>query len=304
MRKKWSGFSKYALYECLDGRGQLQDTAWFDGRSAWAPYLADFWGTFKAILSLQASSSGSFKLGSRALEFLASNYTLIREGVLADASSVELSLQKLTNYLGPSGWTVCLTKRWCLGTAPNQLIIDSATTFPVDPAFPTYQQSRLLFQNLRAYIQSEQALLASLIVALLSLDSTSSPNYIFATAQKNLETIRPAFQTILSLLPATVTALGSKLGDGQQLFDCRNVKIDLLTLEDQLCFQLKSLQATLFWMSIASLSVLGLTILLAFLPLAFYGAPRQVSRSIAPLLPSKENGQEEDVGELPSNPIY
>jgi hypothetical protein len=285
------GLSKQILKECTVGkRGNLFD---FIGTNP----VSDTFSSLLAndvqnlIIGLSAYNAWTSNLlmnnGSSTINFLIANMTLVSQGVIEDNTGVIDQSLILNQYLQSSNVNNSLTAYLCPSMSPtnNCLNDDKVNSILSISNSTNLVVATPLYQNLQNYIISEQNVINSMISELSN--GNQSPNYKFTTTNLLLFQNQANYNSIVQALPLT-TAFMSKYPAGLSSFDCRNLRYELLILEDHLCFKLSF---TVYILTI--LSSVSLVILLFLMWTLFAAARYSEAENAISAMPQSANKERE-----------
>lgn len=264
---KWPGNSRHVLKECTIGKsGDLFNfQTLFPGISE-SPFASDIQNIITGVLNYQGWYANSQISGSSSLALVNSQYQAIRSGIEYDYPNVLDQFKTLysswTNSSINSGSGIpSLTTFNCSAIASanrtrcQPLDAVAGISFGSDATYSNYT----IAQNLRRYIQSEQALLSGIWDNLRERNDQLTPGQAFRNFKLSFDQRRSDVQDIQTAFSKTFSVFAPYRGQALYTFDCRNIKREMLILEDHYCFELN------YWVNIlviiAAVSLLVLFIL-------------------------------------------
>jgi hypothetical protein len=264
---KWPGNSQHLLKECTIGKtGDL-----WNFQSLWpdiskAPHANDIKNIILGVLNYQGLMANPQIKGSSAIAYHIAHFQAIRSGIAYDYSTVADQFDTVyaswTNSSINSGNGIpSLTTYNCSAIAAASQArcqpMDNSNTlsFGADSTYSNFT----IVQNLRSYILSEQTTLLSIIQNLQERTDRITPGQAFRNIKVSLDQSRNDVQNIRDAFPSTFSVFNQYKGQAITTFDCRNVRRELMVLEDHYCFELN------YWVNIlviiAAISLIILFIL-------------------------------------------
>jgi hypothetical protein len=264
----WPGNSRHLLKECTVGNsGDVFNfqTLWPDISNA--PNAADIKNIILGVLNYQGMYVNSQIMGSSSIAYHIANLQAIRNGISYDYPNVRdqfnTAYASWTNSSLSSGGIPSLTTFNCSALQTNQrsqcqpLDASTAPNFGTDTTYSNYT----IIQNLRNYIQTEQSALATIIQNLQERSDVITPGQAFRNIKVALDQRQSDVLNIKNAFPNTFAPFRQYQGQALVTFDCRNVRRELLVLEDHYCFELN------YWINI--LVVIAAVSLLLFFILSW-----------------------------------
>jgi len=264
------GLSKEILKECVTGNtGNLLNFAnSFTIANYSQSVVNDVQQLVTGLSAYKAwTSNPNMVSGSSALNFYVTNLTLVQQGVLEDfVGQVDESFV-LGQLISGSNVNNSITSYLCNATTGTNTCLndDVPNSFNALTGNQNYTAALPYYQNLQAYILSEQSAVISLISQVNV--GNNSPNYRFSTANGILWANQVYYQNIIQYIPKTLGSI-SNYTAGLSAFDCRNIKTELIILEDHLCFELN------YWVNVLVVITAVSLMLLYFLGWALCAAAR------------------------------
>jgi len=181
--------------------------------------------------------------GSPAANLYNSYLSTVASAVTEDAAGVREQDQILSKLISGSGQVNAVSSSLCTFQSANSNCLkdDVINSWNALASSPNVTLFLPYYNNLQAYILSEQSVVASLQSQLMN--GVNSANYNYNMSTWVLAQQQANYNSILSTLPGTAAVL-SKYRGGLSAFDCRNVRQELAILEDHLCFELN------YWVNI------------------------------------------------------
>lgn len=248
----WPGNSQQLLKECTVGKtGDL-----WNFQSLWpdiskAPHANDIKNIILGVLNYQGLMVNSQIKGSSAIAYHIANFHSIRNGIAYDYNTVGDQFNTVydswtNSSLNTAAGIPSLTTYNCSALAASNRTrcqpIDSSNTLNYG-ADSTYSNFTIV-QNLRSYILSEQSTLLTIIQNLQERTDLVTPGQAFRNIKVSLDQSRNDVQNIRDAFPNTFSVFNQYKGQAITTFDCRNVRRELLVLEDHYCFELN------YWVNI------------------------------------------------------
>lgn len=292
--------TRLALKECAFGQnGNLFDLYYTWSNSTRTTSVDDVYNLIVGIVDYKAFSSTRSSIMSDTLELLIANYTLITKGIVEGTPGLNDQVLYLNTLLEESNGMASLTIESCTSNKTTCFGIDLIDTIPGTLSNKNMNLVQVIFRNLKAYIMSEQAVLGSLIGALINASGNPlSPMEAYKNVKQSLIQMSPNLDSILQVLPNTVKTFQNFTGRANQLFDCRNIQLELRILEDHVCFNFYYFFYILMNFGGATFFVYLFIIWLYFFTLAQMEFKLNKSNSIIPILDfNKKDGGEE-------NPVF
>lgn len=261
----WPGNSRQVLKECTIGKtGDL-----WNFQSLWpeisnAPHANDIKNILTGVLNYQGLYVNSQIMGSSSIAYHISNLQSIRNGVVHDYPNVMDQFNTVysswTNSSLSNGGIPSLTTFNCSALVTSQRAQCQAMDTATQPSFgtdSTYSNFTIV-QNLRSYILSEQSLLNEIIQNIQERNDVTTPGQAFRNVKAAFDQRRSDVQNIKDAFPNTFAPFNHYQGQALVTFDCRNVRRELLVLEDHYCFELN------FWINILVI-IAAISLLLFFI---------------------------------------
>lgn len=261
----WPGNSRHLLKECTVGKS---GDVW-NFQSLWpdiskAPNAADIKNIILGVLNYQGLYVNSQISGSSAIAYHISDFQSIRNGINFDYPNVRDQFNTVysswRNSSLSSGSFPSLTTFNCSALQTSQRsqcqAIDTSDVpnFGSDSTYSNYT----IVQNLRNYILTEQSSLANIIQNLQERSDIITPGQAFRNIKVALDQRQADVQSIKSAFPNTFAPFAQYQGQALVTFDCRNVRRELLVLEDHYCFELN------YWINILVI-IAAISLLLFFI---------------------------------------
>lgn len=248
----WPGNSQQLLKECTVGKtGDLWNfqSLWPDVSKA--PHANDIKNIILGVLNYQGLMVNSQIKGSSAIAHHIANYQAIRSGVAYDYNTVADQFNTVyaswtNSSLNTASGIPSLTTYNCSALAAatkarcQPMDSSDTLTYGADSTYSNYT----IVQNLRSYILSEQTTLQSIIQNLQERTDIVTPGQAFRNIKVSLDQSRNDVQNIRDAFPTTFSVFAHYKGQAITTFDCRNVRRELLVLEDHYCFELN------YWVNI------------------------------------------------------
>lgn len=249
----WPGNSHQVLKECTVGKtGDL-----WNFQSLWptisqAPNANDLKNIILGITNFQGLYANPQISGSSAIAYHIANFQAIRSGVAYDYTTVTDQFNTLyaswtnSSSINTANGIPSLTTYNCsaipIANQSRCQPLDASTSinFGTDSTFSNFT----IAQNLRNYILSEQTTLLSVIQSLQERTDLVTPGQAFRDIKASLDQRRTDVQNIRDAFPTTFSVFNQYKGQAIYTFDCRNVRRELLVLEDHYCFELN------YWVNI------------------------------------------------------
>ena len=264
------GLSKQILKECVNGNtGNLLNFANSFTISNYSQsvvndvqQLITGLSAYKAWISNPLTANGS-----SAVNTYISNLTMVQQGVLPDFVGQIEESYILGQLISGSNVNNSITAYLCntTGTSNTCLNVDVVNSFNALAGNQNYTAALPYYQNLQAYIISEQNAVVSLVNQVNV--GNNSPNYRYGTANNLLWSNQVYYQNIIQYIPQTLGSF-SNYTAGLSAFDCRNIKTELIIFEDHLCFELN------YWVNVLVVITAVSLMLLFFLSWALCAAAR------------------------------
>lgn len=208
------------------------------------------------LVAYQAFNNGPIpQNGSPAVNVFSAYLQTIAMGVSEDGAGVLVQDKILSRYLNTTGTINSVSSAKCnvQSAITNCLKDDVINSWSGLPSFTNANLAKPYYDNLQAYILSEQALITNAQAQLVT--GLNSVNYRYQMATNVLAQNRDNYQRIIAAIPGTAAVLRLYRG-GLSAYDCRNVQRELYVLEDHLCFELNYWVYTLTIITAISLLVL------------------------------------------------
>jgi hypothetical protein len=235
------GNTKQVLKECLIGNnGNILNfvTAISPLNSLNATSVNDVQQLIQGLLGYGAWIATPMPANSPAISIYAAYLKSIAQGVIEDTISVFDQNDIINSFVSGMRLNNALTTVLC-----NLNTSTTATCVPEDRLSSNlayinnanYSNILPYYQNLQAYILSEQAAANSLISQLIG--GSNSPNGLYNLTNANLALNKNNYNNIIQRLPRTLKSFQGYNG-GLNSLDCRNIRTELIILEDHACFKL------------------------------------------------------------------
>lgn len=264
------GLSKQIIKHCVAGSsGDLLDFAnTFTNPGYSVDTAQKVKNMLKGLIAYQSFSNGPIpNQGSPSLGIYSTMLGNIGLGIKEDGVGVFDQDAILDRYINSTTYTNSISSALCSiqSTVTNCLNDDVINSWNLLPTFGDSTNARPYYDNLQAYILSEQAAVQSMNTQINV--GVNSANYKYSQAVNTLVQNKDNFDRIIAVLPNTAAVINSYRG-GLSAYDCRRVKRELLVLEDHLCFELN------FWVYILTVIAAISFLLLFFLLWALFAAAR------------------------------
>lgn len=291
---QWPGNSQQLLKECTVGKsGDL-----WNFQSLWpdisrAPHANDIKNIILGVTNFQGLNANPQIMGSSSIAYAIANFQAIRSGIAYDYTTVADQFNTVyaswtNNAINTASGIPSLTTYNCSAL----MVANQTRCQPMDNvnglsygADSTYSNYTIV-QNLRSYILSEQSTLLSIINNLQERTDVVTPAQAFRNIKTSLDQRRSDVQNIRDAFPVTFNVFKQYKGQAIHTFDCRNVRRELMVLEDHYCFELN------YWVNIlviiAAVSLILLFILCWALCAAIREADTEGEISNFPI-PAEEN---------------
>jgi len=265
----WPGNTRQILKECtVSSDGQISDFLSLSPTGNNATFAASIQAISMGVINSQKMVlSGNMKTSS-ALSVLVSHYNAIKSGILYDYVNVNdmfdfvyNTFPTATTGLVPSLTDYNCTASYVNNTALNRtclpIDINNVDRFNVTVGGLPYTNWTIV-RNLNSYITSEQTLLNQIENDLFAANN-ASPAQAYTDVAFSIKDIQPSVAVLAATFPSTLAPYAMYKGMAQNTFNCKNIRRELLILEDHYCFSLN------FWvyntLVLASVSFLLLFIM-------------------------------------------
>lgn len=264
------GLSKEILKECVTGNtGNLLNFANSFTISNYSQTVVnDVQQLITGLSAYKAWISNPYTVtGASTLNFYVGNLTLVQQGVLEDHVGQVDESYILGQLISGSNVNNSITAYLCNVTSPTNSCLndDVVNSFNALTGNQNYTIALPYYQNLQAYIISEQNAVVSLVNQVNV--GNNSPSYKYGTANGLLWSNQASYQNIIQYIPKTLGSF-SNYTAGLTAFDCRNIKTELIIFEDHLCFELN------YWVNVLVVITAVSLMLLFFLAWALCAAAR------------------------------
>ena len=264
------GLSKQIIKHCMAGSsGDLLDFAnTFTNPGYSVDTAQKVKNMLKGLIAYQSFSNGPIpNQGSPSLGIYTTMLNNIALGVQADGVGVGDENAILNRYINTTTFINSISTNLCSlqSTVTNCLNDDVINSWNTLPTFADSTNARPYYDNLQAYILSEQSAVSTMSSQLNV--GVNSANYKYGQAVNTLVQNKDNFDRILAVLPNTAAVINSYRG-GLSAYDCRRVKREMLVLEEHLCFSLN------YWVYILTVITAISFMLLFFLFWALFSAAR------------------------------
>lgn len=235
------GNTKQILKQCLVGNnGDILNfvTAISPLNSLNVTSVIDVQQIIQGLLGYKAWSVSPIPANSPSISVYAATLAAIGQGVIEDSNSVFDQNNIINNLIAGSGLTNSMSSALCnlntsfIATCVAEDRVNSNVAYSGNA---NYTNILPYYQNLQAYILSEQTAVASLINQLLV--GSNSPNSLFNLINQYLAANQNNYNNIISLLPKTFGSFQAYT-TGLYSLDCRNIRVEMNILEDHVCFRL------------------------------------------------------------------
>ena len=264
---RWPGNTRHLLKECTIGNsGDVFNFKTLHPDMAAAVYAQDIQNILTGVLNYQGWYANSQISGASSLALVNSQFQAIRSGIDFDYPNVADQFNTVyaswtNSSANTAGGLPSLTTYNCSAIASanrtrcQPLDNVAGVSYGSDATYSNYT----IVQNLRGYIQSEQNLLANIWDNLRERTDMMTPGQAFRNFKLSFDQRRSDVNDIQAAFPKTFAPFAPYRGQAIYTFDCRNVRRELLVLEDHYCFELN------YWVNIlviiAAVSLLILFIL-------------------------------------------
>lgn len=198
----------------------------------------------KGLVAYRSFINGPiFSNGSPALSVYNAQLNAVNLGVVEDGAGVFDQDIILSKYINSTNYRNSITTGKCSiqSSVTNCLNDDVLNSWNVLPSFTDSTKARPYYDNLQAYILSEQSAVSSISAQLNT--GVGSSNYKYTMANSVLAQNQDNYNRIVSFIPGTDAILQLYRG-GLSAYDCRRVRREMFIFEDHLCFELN------YWVNI------------------------------------------------------
>jgi len=264
------GLSKQIIKHCMiNSSGDLLDFANTFTNPGYSIETAQkIKNMIKGLVAYQSFINGPIPTnGSPSVGIYSTMLNNIALGVAEDGVGVFDQDTILSRYLNSTSFRNSISTGLCSiqSTVTNCLNDDVINSWNLLPSFANSNNARPYYDNLQAYILSEQSAVQAMNSQLNV--GTNSVNYKYTMAVNLLVQNRDNYDRIVSVLPNTASIIKQYRG-GLSAYDCKRVKREMFILEDHLCFELN------FWVYILTVIAAISFMLLFFLLWALFSAAR------------------------------
>lgn len=220
------------------------------------------------VVSYQAFINGPVATnGSPAVNVYSAYLSTIASGITEDGAGIALMDGILTGYINSTGTVNAISSQICGIQYPTNTCLrdDVLNSWSGLSSFSNANLAQPYYNNLQAYILSEQSVISTLQAQLNT--GVNSVNYRYQMATNVLAQNSPNAQNIVNAIPGTLASIRLFRG-GLPAYDCKAVQRELAILEDHLCFELN------YWVYILTVITAISLLLLFFLLWAIFSAAR------------------------------
>lgn len=233
------GLSRLVLKQCVVGNsGDLLAFAnTFTNIGYNTAYAQDIQNMINGLISYKTFNNGPIPNGSPSLALYNSQLDAVANGVVEDGVGVVDQDQILSRYIANSNLVNAVSRNVCGVQSNNTSCLndDVIGTFNAVSGSVNASISKPYYDNLQAYILSEQSMIANLKNQ-LNNGVNSAANRYNMTSSILIQQL-PNYNTIIATVPGTMAVINLFRG-GLSAYDCRNIRRELFILEDHMCFEL------------------------------------------------------------------